>query len=253
VLAWRNALGKTAVVSALILTVLPVMLYLAYPKVFGAICPESPRQEQARYGRTINAQPEPLRSFLKATRPGYSDPDMVAYRNAVLTARKSFSPVLTGQLVALVGDDSSLGNTAKELLEAMYAGDFLVDGTWSWRIPQGQVVQAMETLIAAMGEAKTKMGLVTCLWIFVKATGIEMAEIHVDSMKETVKIEATDCSLTCYFFSPRDDAWKGKMTEIVPLFQKYCRDRLASMRINAGQGTPPLPLAPQVKPSDDAR
>jgi hypothetical protein len=248
--AWRSALGKTAVASALLLTAVPVMFYLAYPKTFGDVYPESSGKWQAKYDRAIDAQPEPLHSFLNATRPVDSDPNMLACKNAVLKARDSFSPLLTRQMVALIGDEDVLGYTAKDLLEKIYAGDFLVDRSESWRIPDVELKRAMETLIDAMAEARTQEGLVTCLLIFVKATRTETAEVQVPSMNATVRVGFKD-GTTSYNYTP-SDAWKGRMKEVTPLFQKYCRDRLASLKMNTEQSAAPLPSAP-AGPSECAR
>lgn len=248
--AWRNALGRTAIASALVLTALPVMFYLAYPKTFGDVFPESSDKWRTKYDKAIDGQPEPLRSFLKATRPVSSDPNMLACKNAVLKARESFPPRLISQLVGLIGDDNPLGYTAKDLLDNVYVGDYLVDGSESWHIPQNQLARAIETLIAAMAEAKTQESLVTCLLIFVKATGTATAEVQIPSMKETVKVVFKN-GTTSYNYTP-GDAWKSRIKEIAPLFQKYCRDKLANREINTEQSAAPLPSVPQTGHSDGA-
>jgi len=227
------------------------MFYIAYPKTFGDVYPERSDKWRAKYDKAIDAQPEPLHSFLKATRPVASDPNMLACKNAVLKARESFSPLLTGQMVALIGDEDLLGYTAKDLLEKVYAGDYLVDGTPSWHIPQAQLVRAMETLIDSMGEARTQEGLVACLLIFVKATRTETAEIQIPGIKETVRVGFRD-GATSYNYTSSDE-WKRRMKEITPLFQKYCRERLAKVNINTEQSAAPLPSAPQAGPSEGAR
>jgi hypothetical protein len=249
--AWRNTLGKVAIATSLLLTVLPVLFYFTCPQMFGEVYPESSDKWRARYDRAIDAQPEPLRSFLNVTRPVSSDPDMLSCRNAVLKVRESFDPRLIGQLVGLIGDESPLGYTAKDLLERVYTGDYLMDGSTPWRIPQGQLIRAVETLIDSMGQAKTQEGLVTCLLIFVKATGTETAEIQIGGIGETVKVGFKD-GATSYGYTPSDE-WKHRMNEIAPVFQKYCRERLVHVVISTEQSAAPLPSAPRAGPSGGAR
>lgn len=245
IFSWRDRLGKAAIAGAMLFIALPVMFYVASPMTFGEFFPWSSAEWEAKYVKAINEQPEPIRSFLVATRAVSSDPHMIAYKNAVQKARESFSPRLTAQLVSLIDTDSMLGNTAKDLLEGIYAGDYLVDESGFYRIPREKLKQAMQVLIDSMGQAKGKGALMSCLLIFVKATGTETAEISIPFFNETVKVsyrhDATGSSTSCSY-SGND--WKNRMEEIIPIFQQYCRQRLHDIEIGTERSAIPLTRDP---------
>ena len=230
--SFKNKLGKTAVASGVLILGIPLLLNVVSPGIFGSVFPETNNDFWEKYEKGVNSQPEPVRSLFKVTLPDSSDPHMMRYKNAILEVRKSFSPLLIKQLISLIDQEHVLDYEAGDLLENIYSNNILVDGVdgEGYTIPDSQLKTAMETLINSTTHSKKHNSIQKCFFIFVKAIKMKKAELYIPFLNESMKYSKNPDGSQTYSYGG-GEKWDKRIDEIIPIFQKYCREQLENIEI----------------------
>lgn len=178
------------------------------------------------YEERFNDQPEPVRTILR-NRSAHGDPNLDAYRQSVLAARRDLDPVLIDQLVGLLG--GKRGIEASMILREIYTREHVTDEEPSFLASPAERRHALENLIGAMAKASDLHVVDDCLVLFLAAAKVPKIVLTVPETGERIWIEG--CSMR-WESSPDDllprksHSPEEKLRFKIVACQTWCRETL---------------------------
>ena len=184
-------------------------------------------REKREYEERFADQPEPVRTLLRdyTTR---GDPNLEAYRRAVLSARRDPDPALIGQLVDLLGGPRKI--EASIILREIYWLGHIPDEDPALLESPAARRKAVDVLIDAMEKARDPGAVDDCLILFLAAAQVPKIVLTVPETGERIWIEG--CAIR-WESSPEDHlprkscSPEEKLRFRIAACQQWCRKTLA--------------------------
>lgn len=190
-------------------------------------------RDAKEYDERFNDQAEPVRTILRANTLR-DDPEMTAYKQAVLAARQELPPKLIEQLVSLLGHNMRHAIEAKMILEEIYTKQGITGKAPSFLETPTTRRKTLENLINAMTKAKDESAIEDCLVLFLCAADIREIDLSVPEAGVRIWIENHGDGGIAYRSEGTGGShhsasyqWVDEMNVIVPACQKWC---LASIK-----------------------
>jgi hypothetical protein len=205
--------------------------WLNRPSIKSLYSPEMLKREEDAYQNRYEETPEPLRSLMRAATKR-DDPDLREYKSEIRKARDGLNERIVGQLVSMMGADNGLDSIkAGSALGRLYESDWLIPESPKFMSSEIDRRAALNLLIDAMSEAKSRRALDSTLVIFLRVSKVGNMDLAIPAAGVHIRLSAppgggyTDASglIKGSEIWPKDSQWTAEIDVIAEACESWCR------------------------------